>query len=351
MVVPWLQFSLAVFICGLAFSYVLHGMLLSIQSSLAPMAAIVGIACRLPMASTMFTCDTRAVGVYGHGVDFPHMMQIQTQYFDKLLDESAASVGSALKILKADHAFRNLAMRLEYSDLDDKDVLIAAILAFQRDAKGVGKSLRKLNAKTSGEVDRIILINEYAMRTLQGSEYSGDQSTDEKLVQTFDEVMAVLSVSLDTLRVKAEEALHGLEKLDEQLSTIHSIVYRTNKSIGIAKDRLLASLWTIVGGNTAELRVFGENLQMLRDVDWARSHALAYVTGAVHELENLSADLEDLRDRCAAPKLLEGNIPYSTHVTSISVGIFRLVQSREAADAKQASLTEIQMRPSLPPAL
>ena len=151
----------------------------------------------------------------------------------------------------------------------------------------------------------------------------GGSKTD-LLTTTFSQSLGVLSSSFQRLILEAEVSLHSLDKLELQLNNIHDILTREDVHLSSAQSEVLAELWTKLGGNREQLRSFRDNLRLLKELGSYRTRALAHVVGALQALQTLSADMEELRERVAAPELLGGDIPVEVHVRSIRSGIERL---------------------------
>jgi hypothetical protein len=65
----------------------------------------------------------------------------------------------------------------------------------------------------------------------------------------------------------------------------------------------------------------------LRNLSVDRGHALGHVVAALSALQSLSDDVEDLRERVAAPEILERQIPAEVYM-SIRRGLNRLGEGR-----------------------
>lgn len=157
------------------------------------------------------------------------------------------------------------------------------------------------------------------------------KATDEVVKETFADAMHVMSTQLERLIVELEANYANLDKLEERLSTVHSIISRENKTVADAKDELLANLWTILGGNRKELRNFESNLKLLHDLTIYRKHAAAQVVATLHALQSVSQDMEDMRERAAAPNLAGRKIAPEVHMNSIKNGLDRLREGRSRA--------------------
>ena len=194
---------------------------------------------------------------------------------------------------------------------------------------------------------RIIAVNDYASQMIEAAQSnpkgsaslvnfiwpfrSLTTSSETLLTSTFEQSLSVLSGNLGRMIISAESSLYDLDKLEEALNTIHSILVREDVSISSQKSEVLADLWTFLGRNRDKLRQFENNLNLLKALSIYRTRALAQVVAALHALRTLNSDMEELRDRVIAPEIVGGAIPIEVHVQSIKRGIDRLKEGQERA--------------------
>jgi hypothetical protein len=143
--------------------------------------------------------------------------------------------------------------------------------------------------------------------------------------------MEALSANMQRLVLEAEVSISDLNNLEEHLKSIHEVVSREDSSISTAKDELLAQLWTILGGNRKELNGMDKHLALLKGVGGYRDRARAHVVAALHVLETMAEEMEELRERVAAPELVGDAIPIDVHMKSIRGGLERLKERRIGA--------------------
>ena len=136
-------------------------------------------------------------------------------------------------------------------------------------------------------------ISDFALQTIEGSNaqqpglmkyvwpFGSNASGKELLASTFSQSLSVLSASLERLILAAEASLSSLDKLEEKLGTIHSIVSREDSTLSVENAELLAALWTRLGGNRAKGARFSSNLKLLKGLGEYRSQALARVVAAL----------------------------------------------------------------------
>lgn len=290
--------------------------------------------------------------------DYEKLVQVQSKSFEQLLDESVGDSGLTLKIKKAEMATTDLVTLVRVSQLKTKDMLAESLLGFVEDARKTGRGLQKLTSKVGGAVDRYILpitfsiaclkqcrgsimaVNEHALHTIEAANaniplglsiqrlWYNKEKTDSIVTSTFTNAMATLSSHMSRLMLEAEHNLANLDRLEERLSTLHEMVSREDSSISAEKAELLAELWTILGGNKGKLRGFDNHLLLLKSLETYRKEARVHVVAALHTLQEMSADMEDLRERVAAPELTGPKVPLEVHMKSIKHGLERLKEGK-----------------------
>ena len=155
-----------------------------------------------------------------------------------------------------------------------------------------------------------------------------DASIKQVVTRTFTDAMDTLSANMRRLALEAEVSISDLNALDERLESIHGIVCREDSSIEAAKDELLERLWTILGGNRRRLRGMDRHLALLKGVGGYRDRARDHVVAALQTLITMAEEMEELRERVAAPELVGSSIPIEVHMKSIRSGLQRLKDHR-----------------------
>ncbi|KAH8117922.1 hypothetical protein DFH11DRAFT_1571461 [Phellopilus nigrolimitatus] len=336
-----LKWPLAVLLVLWAVAFILNTLSSSMRTAFSPLCILPGIS-RSSLCASPQTYGSQTSGPAGPAkhADYPKMVEIQSKTFEQLLDESLGGSSLAVEIKKAEMAAADLVTVVRTSDLRSKDILADTLASFSQNARSTARGLDQLNAKVGGSVDNIVAISDYTLRTIEDAEARksslmvyiwpfGSRNTDtELLASAFTQSLSVLSTSLERLIFSAEASLNSLNMLEEQLGTIHGIVTREDASITAQQSELLADLWTILGGNRAQVQRFSANLQALRALSGYRAQALAHVVAALHALHTLSADMEELRQRAAAPELTGGEIPIEVHARALRSGVQRLTEGR-----------------------
>ena len=186
-------------------------------------------------------------------------------------------------------------------------------------------------------------VNDYALQSIESARKNEPSAwslsslavwrpppkrTDDIVRETFEEVMNTLSTNMERLILEAEANLQNLDDLEARLESLHELVSREDLSMSSAKSELLAELWTKLGGNRKQLRNFESHLALLNDLGSYRKQALAHVVGALQTLRAMSEDMEDMRERVAAPELMGSSVPVEVHMKSIEMGLERLREGR-----------------------
>ncbi|KAI0789916.1 hypothetical protein C8Q75DRAFT_717561 [Abortiporus biennis] len=331
--------ALFVFLCILGLLFNRLSRLL--KPVLAPVCWIPGISssalCRFP--------DSRNLPKWA---DYSKLMDVESSTFEQLLDESVGGSGLSLEIKKAEMATSDLVTLVKYSNLKSRDLLAKSLEDFVSDARKSGKGLQKLSSKIGGAVDSILAVNDHALHTIEAytakpkgvygvivSALTSEQKTKEIVTKTFQDAMAVLSTQMERIIMEAEVSLINLDRLEQRMQTLHELVHREDNTLQIEKAELLAQLWTILGGNRRQLRGVEGHLYLLKNLGQYRKRALAHVSAALHTLQGMQEDMEDLRERVAAPELTGDRVPLEVHMKSIKMGLDRITEQRDRAQIRQ----------------
>ncbi|RXW22849.1 hypothetical protein EST38_g3015 [Candolleomyces aberdarensis] len=281
-------------------------------------------------------------------VDYSGLVDLQSRTFEQLAEDSLTSgtSGSSLSfhIKKAGMATADLIALIRLSDLDSKNSLVDTLSEFVQDARIAETSLHRLDSKVNGAIDSIMAMNDFAMHSIDSARANepgpfealmiwrpSKKPINEVVKETFSDAMHAMSGQLEGLIVEHHANHANLDRLEERLSTLRDILARENKLVGDAKEELLANLWTMLGGNQKGLRNFERNVKLLHDLTLYRKHASAHVIAALHTLQSMSRDMEDMRERVAAPNLSGSRIAPEVHMNSIKHGLERLNDGRTRA--------------------
>jgi len=327
------------------FAFILNRISLTMRAAFSPLCYIPGIS-----GTSLCLPDGYADTFNNHQspkwADYPTLIDVQSATIGQLLDESSSGSALSLRIKKAEMATTDLVTLVRVSDLKSRDVLGDALRQFVDDARTTGRALNKLNSKVGGAVDGIMAVNDYALHTIEAAESQSPSILSylvpwtppktDLVLSTFEDSMNYLSFTVQGLVLEFELNLQNLNKLEEQLSVLHELVSREDKSMSSAKSELLAELWTKVGGNKRKLRGYDQHLYLLKGLTEYRKQALVHVVSALQTLTQMSDDIENLRERVAAPELAGSRIPVQVHIKSIQSGLERLKEGRSKAKIKES---------------
>ncbi|KAL4062908.1 hypothetical protein J3A83DRAFT_1499522 [Scleroderma citrinum] len=276
--------------------------------------------------------------------DFPRLVKAQESMFEQLVGESVGGSALSIEVLKAEMATRDLSTLVRYSDLKSKDSVADLLFAISVDAKKTARGLTKLNSKVAGAVDEVMALNSYAIGMIEEAPRKAPSpmlqaivpiklgpSADEIIQKAFTLVMDQSEQTLARLIVEAEVSQQNLDQLEVDIASLHEMVSREDKDVNTEKDHTMGELWTRLGGNKQALRDYDDKLAMLNDLSGYRKQAKAHVTAALQTLHVMSDDLEDLRDRVAAPGIIGGRVPLRVHIDSIQNSLERLKEGRTRA--------------------
>jgi len=115
--------------------------------------------CYLPIISSLRLCETwHSVSVPEkqtlRWADYPKMVDLQSNTFQQLMDDSIGGSALSLEVKKAEMAVTDLAIAVRLSNLKAKDSLAGFLIEFVQDARKAGRGLHQLGSKIGGAVDK-----------------------------------------------------------------------------------------------------------------------------------------------------------------------------------------------------
>ena len=192
---------------------------------------------------------------------------------------------------------------------------------------------------------RITAANQYAMQAIREATTANEPSVVASSVgegaviaQSFRDVTDTLARETQRSLLEAAAGAANLERLQENLFTIHEICLREGVVLRKANNELLSELWTILGGNRRALRDNQERMAILKEVDLYRRHALAHVIVTRDALQMLAADVEELRERSVTPHIVGERMLPELLLRSIGDAIDRLKEERQRAVDRQHTI-------------
>lgn len=128
------------------------------------------------------------------------------------------------------------------------------------------------------------------------------QRTHKTLQRTFNEFLSVLEESINNELTYSQALFSLFESIDRQFLNLARTVIRESDQQERLESDLLSSLWTrVLGSNSADLRKFEKNKQLLsnvREKTVRNKHVLVDHNG---KLMTLKANLEMLRKKLVSP--------------------------------------------------
>ena len=208
--------------------------------------------------------------------------------------------------------------------------------------------LQRYNSHIGRAVDNVLATTRWTMRNLDDiadreasrgrihhalmtlrKPFLGGSSSETAVLNQYVQHARTVEDELNRLIAEAQALLSILGNLEDRLDVIHGIVTR-DKSGALASKDDLSQLWLLLGRNRKQLGLANDKLNLLDDVGRYRRLAVRHVTDTLMRLQEISAGIEDLRERVVAPELLRERsmIPLSVHLESIQRGVERLEMGR-----------------------
>jgi hypothetical protein len=155
-VIRMMKFPLSIALVVMIFAYALSVMSDAVTSALAPICStpVLSLVC-ITSKSTVLPRPSNPDRT-PRWADFPSLLNVESNTFDSLLDETVKGPGLALEIKKAEMATSDLATLVRVSNLNSREILADSLSEFVKDARKVGRGLTRFSSKVGGTVDKYV---------------------------------------------------------------------------------------------------------------------------------------------------------------------------------------------------
>jgi hypothetical protein len=338
----------------------------SIYTALTPVCRIPGVSLlHLPICSYSSPYDTPGhvdhprIDATGSAPDpeFSSLMHAQDK-LSEVLEDATSSLSLPLSMKRSESSIRDLRQIVRFSSLDSRNELVLEFDGFIETARAASFDLQKFNSHVGRTVDVTLSTARWTERMLDDMAHQSSPSTDllprfvssllypftpipftqSRLLDQYIVHSSLISSEISALTEEAQALLMLLQNLEDRLDVIHGITFSAHQNTQISKDEILSHLWTMVGGNRAQVSKHNRHLDLLRQVGQYRTQAFAHVSGTILKLQAMGSELEELRTRVDAAGLekeMRGRdrVPLEVHIQSIKMGVERLEEGRAKARA------------------
>jgi hypothetical protein len=310
--------------------------------------AVMGPVCAIPGSSYLITACA-IVDASDPQANFEELINVQGR-FEDILDASKDTSALPATIKNSELAIRDLRILVKHSRLPSRQALDNEFEYFVQTANEASVDLSRYNSRIGAAMDRVIATNTWTMNVLSGlSEKEASIGAVGRVInqltgafvappptlqqRIFDQYVSHVSKNKDEITRLIETAqalLLVLHNLDERLGTIYEIATSDDQTITGRQEELLSSLWTKLGGNRGDVKANTKSLNLLANISAYRKRAVNHVSNTLLKLQEIQAELENLREGVAAPEMLgyRSDLPLEYHIDAIGKGVERLQVSR-----------------------
>ncbi|KAH7086387.1 hypothetical protein FB567DRAFT_527829 [Paraphoma chrysanthemicola] len=312
-----------------------------VATAIAPLCLIPGSSYIIPSMCASSRSEPHA--------DFEDLIKVEGRLED-ILDASQDTTTLPATIKDSENAVRELRTLVRYSKLPSRNQLDLEFENFILTASEASLDLSRYNSRIGATIDKVIATNSWTMAVLQGLEereaatgsvsrvinaltggfLSPPPTLQQRIFDHYVEHVGKNKDAITGLIQQAQALLVILTNLDERLDTIYSITTNDDQTITKNQDELLSQLWTKLGGNAASVKANAKSLNLLQNISAYRRRALMHVSTTLLKLQEIQAELENLREGVAAPEVLgwrEG-LSITYHVDVIDKGVESLRRAR-----------------------
>lgn len=287
--------------------------------------------------------------------EFDSLMKVQNQ-FEAIMEETSTSLTLPADMKRSETYLRDLRQVVRFSTLPSKNELMHEFDGFIETARIASYDLQKFHSHVGRGVDIVLSTAKWTSRVLDDISHDDQQQrgllpafisdtilapfkplkfTEARALDQYIQHSYVVSGEIDKLVEEAQTLLHVLQNLEDRLDVIHAVALRDNIHVQDKRDEILAELWTFLGGNQAKKRKLDTQMNLLTHVSEYRKLAIKHIANTVIKLQEMGAELEELRTRVGSAAVLKEagvtHVPLAVHIENIQLGVERLEVGRQKA--------------------
>lgn len=143
------------------------------------------------------------------------------------------------------------------------------------------------------------------------------------------------SANIEDVINQAETSLRLLEMLKDIVRAIHFSVTTVDKTLKVKQHELLSNLWSKLGGNLRDKRVFNNNFELLHHLFAYHDMVKTHVQAALFALRTIEDGIKEIQTSVHQPGIENSTIPVEVHVRSLRIGSERLKAARTAVKRRR----------------
>jgi len=331
---------------ALAFGILYFGIQMASGLLHAKIASAMAPVCSLPGSSYLFSmCQHTPLA---QNASFDDLLDVQHNFEDILqAQQETMTLPGTLK--DSELVVRDLRILVKHSKLPSRVQLDLEFQNFLLGSTQGGADLQSFNSKIGAATGRIVSMNELTVATLEGIDekqksigsvgrvfnamtgafVSPPLTLEQRIFEQYVLLISKNKEEITDLITAASGLLHVLQGLDDRLDTIYSLAVHDDQTISKNQDELFAQLWTRVGGNSVQVKANAKQLNLLANISAYRRQALKHVASTLLKLQEIEAELNNLRDAIAAPELLGWRgLPIQYHIDQMNRATAQLSLAR-----------------------
>lgn len=287
--------------------------------------------------------------------EFDSLMKAQNQ-FEAIMEETSKSLTLPADMKRSETYLRDLRQVVRFSNIPSKNELIHEFDGFIETARIASYDLQKFHSHVGRGVDIVLSTAKWTSRVLNELSHANQQQqgllpafitdtilapfkplkfTEAKALDQYIQHSYVVSGEIDKLVEEAQTLLNVLQNLEDRLDVIHAIALRDNIHVQDKREEILADIWTYLGANQAKKRKIDTQMNLLLQVSEYRKLAVNHIAITVVKLQEMGAELEELRTRVGSAAVLKEagmtHVPLAVHIENIQLGVERLEIGRQRA--------------------
>jgi hypothetical protein len=278
---------------------------------------------------------------------FDGMVEAQTR-FEEIVEYSRQVADLRQQVRTQELAMRDLRSVVGFSNLASKQEMGNILNYFIATSKASATDLGKWDSKLNFALDRIIVLNEHTLRTMESPGFRDDgldwpqrfffslglatrpKTREDELHDTYNRQASGLEDEVKELLRRADYILKDLDGMEMQYNRFVDLVAGEEISTKEQRDQVFGRLYSKLGGNRKEKSRIDKNLQILDGINNDRHRTYTLLSNVLARLRDILSYLENLREELGRPQE-DGfrEIPLEMHLGSIRKSVERLDNLRE----------------------
>ncbi|KAK0429561.1 hypothetical protein EV421DRAFT_1723119 [Armillaria borealis] len=266
--------------------------------------------CAIPFLSDISLCRRTSMTGSGHimdpvWVDYLTLIHVQDTVLEGLLDDSTGALVLSLTLKRAEMAIQDVAILVRSSNLINQEQIAQCLKLLVQSAKRSSHGVLNISFEAEAAIKGAIAMHEYAFDSIRHSHAIAYRrsTVDGVVLKQFTYTLDYLFRQVNRLIPTYQSQISALMEIETHLDTLHGLINRDGILYLIAKEDVLAELWSMLTCErpTVSSEKIQKNFALLDEYGSNRHSALVTAGSGLAALQGLMHGVQDVRKRMSHP--------------------------------------------------